>query len=199
MQGMLTCHMRHLSCLQASDTRQWNCKYIFYNPFLGCWESWNSLKFSGIQLQNDTVVLSVLSLHFSFNQWFNLFFPLKPSFPTTEVTARSDTVSIMLPITYLHTILQQRCLEHPAFGGSCNRIYPPKDKLDLYFADFTPQRCFGMLHIHSILIPFAPTLPVVEFVNPNLSLWDGEVILHLVWFSLALLRFIKFINCLQKH
>lgn len=113
---MLTCCMRHFSCLQVSDTRQWNCKYVFYNPFLGCWESRNSLKFSGIQLQNDTVVLSVLSLHFSFNQWFNLFFHLKPSFPTAGVTARSDTTSIMLPITYLHTILQQRCLEHPAFG-----------------------------------------------------------------------------------
>lgn len=99
------------------------------------------------------LLLSVLSLCFSFKLGFILFF-LEPFSPTTAVTAWSDTISIMLPITYLQTILQKRLLEHPAFGCSCNRIYPPREKLDLCAVDFTPSllfwHCLHTFNIHSL-------------------------------------------------
>lgn len=40
--------------------------------------------------------------------------------------------------------------------------------------------CFGIAFIHLIFIPFTLILAAVEFINPNLSLWDGKAVLHLV-------------------
>lgn len=130
-----------------------------------------------------TLASAVTALYFPLNRRYNFFFLSKHAFPTTNSVVWSDTISITLPTTYLHTILQQRWLQQLAFGDSFNGIYPPRDKFDLYVAGFTPSALFWHTLTHWILIPFTVIFAVVKFINLNLALWDGKVILHLVWFS----------------
>lgn len=123
-------YVRHFSYLKRSATWWWNCQCVFYSPVLSKWGSWNSSKFSGIQLQStENDRFCYYRFHCTFHStseiiFFYFSFLSKPTFPTTRAVARSDTIFITLPTTYLHTILQQSWLEHPAFGDSLNEIYP---------------------------------------------------------------------------
>lgn len=154
MQGMMLCFYQTLQPSTQTCHMAKNCQYIF-SAVLRILKFLKNFRNSFVnrQVLQALLLLSVLSLCFSFKLGF--IFSLR-AFLSLLLESQLGLTPFpsCCPITYLQTKLQQRLLEHPEFGCYCNRIYPPRGKLDLYVADFTPSipfwHCPHTFNIHAL-------------------------------------------------
>lgn len=118
--------------------------------------------------------------HCAFHSNCDLFFLSEPSSPTPGVKLALTPFPSCCPSPIYKQYCSKDCWNIQHLGVLETEFIHQEKNLVYMLQTLHLQFYFSTAFIHLIFIPFTLILAVVEFINPNLSFWDGEVLLHLV-------------------